>query len=75
VWIKYVNITNSMSETDNIAEESKEAVIAYPLKRVTHEKVKYFPGGFKGWHFISVDDGNLSNSEESSLIQGYLKGI
>ena len=64
-----------MSETDNIAEESKNGDAGYPLKRVTHEKVKYFSGGFKGWHFISVDDGNLSNSEESSLIQGYVKGI
>ena len=64
-----------MSETDLAAEESKDGAKIYPLKRVTYEKVKYIPGGFKGWHFISVDDGNLSNSLESSLIQGYLHGI
>jgi len=54
-----------MNETGPTTEESKDGIKTYPLKKVTKEKVKFIPGGFKGWHFIFVDEGNLSNTTES----------
>ncbi len=64
-----------MIETGPTTEESKDGIKTYPLKKVAKEKVKFIPGGFKGWHFIFVDEGNLSNSTESLNIQSYLKGV
>lgn len=64
-----------MSETGPSAEETKDGIKLYPLKKVVKDKVKYIPGGFKGWHFVSIDEGNLSNSSESANIQAYLRGI
>lgn len=64
-----------MSEGGAVEEESKGEEKPYPLKRMPHEKVRYIPGGFKGWHVIFVNDGSLANTVESSQIQGYLQGI
>lgn len=48
---------------------------SYPLSRVTHEKLKYIEGGFKGWQFIFVNDSPLSKSLDCSKVQEYLNGV
>jgi hypothetical protein len=57
-----------MNETGIVQEESKDGQFPYPLSRVPHERVKFIPGGIKGWHFIFVNDGNPAISAESSKI-------
>ena len=64
-----------MNETGSTLEESKGEQVPYPLSRVPHDRVKYVPGGIKGWHFIFVNDSNPAISAESSKIQSYLRGI
>jgi hypothetical protein len=57
-----------MNETGIAQEESKDGHVSYPLSRVPHERVKFIPGGIKGWNFIFVNDGNPAISAESSKI-------
>ena len=59
-----------MSETGlSSEEESKNGdTKTYPLKKVTIEKTNFVQGGFKGWHFIFVNEGNLAKSSESTQI-------